>query len=226
MKKVTKKKESELKIELPKEIEIDQKVVDEFHKVFYPRHFTATWMGQPMQKNPLDLFMYSEILYECKPDLIVECGTAHGGSALYLAHLCDILQHGQILTVDIVRWVGFPFHPRITYYTGSSIDEKTISDVKNFASGFRKVMVILDSDHSRDHVFKELEEYSSLVTPSQYLIVEDSNVHGHPVREDHPPGPWEAVEKWLPKNEGFMIDKMCERYLLTFNPNGYLRRIK
>ena len=208
------------------EKKIDQKILDDFHEVFYPRHFTSTWMGYPMQKNPLDLFIYAEIVYECKPDLIIECGTAQGASALYLANLCDVLNHGQVITVDINKWVGVPLHPRITYYTGSSIEDKTVKDVHSFAGGFHKVMVILDSDHTMPHVFKELTAYSDLVTPGQYLIVEDCNIHGHPVRTDQPPGPYEAVQKWIPKNEGFVIDKTCERYLITFNPNGYLRRVK
>jgi cephalosporin hydroxylase len=206
--------------------EANQEVVDEFHELFYPLHFSTTWMGFQLMKNPLDLAIYQEIIYECKPDLIVECGTAFGGSALYLAHLCDILNHGQVVTIDVSKWVGVPIHPRITYYTGSSTAEKTITDIKNFANGFRKVMVILDSDHAMEHVYKELESYSKMVTPGQYMIVEDSNVHGHPVNKEHPVGPFEAVQKWIPKHEEFYIDKACERYLVTFNPNGYLRRVK
>lgn len=202
----------------------EQKVIDDFHAAFYPQHFQSFWMGMEMQKNPLDLFIYQEILYECKPDLIIECGTWRGGSALYLANLCDLLQHGMVLTVDINRWVGFPQHPRIVYMTGSSTDKSVFKQVTDFAAGFRRVMVILDSDHTKPHVLRELELYSQLVTSRQYLIVEDSNIHGHPVRTDLPAGPYEAIESWLPKQEDFVIDKACERYLLTFNPNGYLRR--
>lgn len=177
-----------------------------------------------MQKCPLDLFMYQEILYEQKPDLVIECGTWHGGSALYLAHLMDIMQHGMVISIDINRWVGFPQHSRIVYLTGSSTDKTVFKNVSDMAAGFRKVMVILDSDHGRDHVLRELELYSTLVTERQYLIVEDSNVHGHPVRPDHPAGPWEAIEKWLPTQEDFRRDRECERFLLTFNPGGYLKR--
>ena len=208
------------------ENKIDQVVVDAFHKMWYPIQFGVTWMGHEMQKYPTDLFMYQEILYECRPDLIIECGTWKGGSALYMAHLCDILQHGQILSIDINQWMGRPLHQRISYYAGSSVAEKTVEDVKNFATGFRKVMVILDSDHTRDHVLKELDAYSELVVRGQYLIVEDTNIHNHPVRSDFPPGPFEAIQKWIPKHEEFIIDKSCERFLLTHNPSGYLRRMK
>jgi cephalosporin hydroxylase len=204
---------------------VDQSVVDAFHKLWYPRQ-QIWWMGTDMQKCPMDLFMYQEILYECKPDLIIEFGSWHGGSALYLAHLCDILNHGMVLTVDINRFMGFPQHTRIMYLTGNSVSADITKMVKGVAEGFRRVMVILDSDHSKAHVQKELEIYSELVTPQQYMIVEDCNVHGHPVREDHPAGPYEAVEAWLPKNPDFVRDEACERFLLTFNPGGYLRRIK
>jgi cephalosporin hydroxylase len=202
------------------------RIIEDFEKLFYNCQFTTMWMGYSLMKNPLDLWIYQEILYECRPDLIIECGTAKGGSALYLAHLCDIMQHGQIVTVDIQKWVGCPFHQRITYYTGSSTDEKTVREVKGYANGFRKIMVILDSDHAKKHVLNELEAYSPIVTPGQYLIVEDTNVHGHPVRDDHGPGPWEALDAWLPKNENFVVDRFCERYLCTHNPRGYLRRMK
>lgn len=200
-----------------------QIAVDNFHEVFYEKQM-CWWMGVSMQKNPLDLFMYQEILYECKPDLVIECGTWHGGSALYLANMMDILQHGMVVTVDVNRWVGFPLHPRIFYVTGSSVDKKTSQQVADIAGGFRKVMVILDSDHTKEHVSKELELYAPLVTPNQYLIVEDTNIHGHPVRRDLPPGPFEAVQKWLPSQDDFRVDKDCERFLMTFNPSGYLRR--
>lgn len=202
----------------------DQKVIDAFHSLWYPRQ-QCWWMGTEMQKCPLDLFMYQEIIYECHPDLIIECGTWRGGSALYLAHLCDILQHGMVLTIDINRWIGFPVHPRIVYLTGSSTDKGVFGQAQTFTGGFRNVMAILDSDHTKEHVLKELELYSGLVTPRQYLIVEDTNIHGHPVRGDLSAGPYEAIEAWLPKQEEFVRDRNCERFLMTFNPGGYLRRM-
>lgn len=200
-------------------------IVDEFHRLWYPNQ-QCWWMGVEMQKCPMDLFMYQEIIYECKPDLIIECGTWKGGSALYLANLCDLLHRGQIVTIDINRWLGFPIHPRINYLTGSSVDPSVVEQVKGLADSFRNVMVILDSDHTKSHVLAELEAYSELVTPRQYLIVEDTNIHGHPVREDLPPGPHEAVDEWLAKHGDFIRDSVCERFLMTFNPGGYLRRMK
>ena len=200
-------------------------ILDDFHRVWYPLQ-QLWWMGVEMQKCPMDLFMYQEILFECRPDLIIECGTWKGGSALYLAHLCELMRHGTVLTIDIKPWIGFPQHSRIVYLTGSDVEDNIFAQVKALAGGFRNVMVILDSDHTKPHVQKELELYSELVTPRQYLIVEDCNIHGHPVRDDLPPGPHEAVDSWLPKNDGFVRDPACERFLLSFNPGGYLRRIK
>jgi len=212
-------------VPLKREIDSSNAAVDEFHRLWYPRQ-QLWWMGHEMQKCPMDLFIYQEILYECRPDLIIECGTWRGGSALYLANCCDYMQHGMVLTIDINQWVGFPQHPRIMYLTGSSVAADTVKKVKMVADGFRRVMVILDSDHTKAHVLKELDLYSELVTPRQYLIVEDSNIHGHPVREDLPAGPWEAVEAFLPDHPEFVPDRESERLLMTLNPGGYLRRMK
>ncbi len=87
-------------------------------------------------------------------------------------------------------------------------------------------MVILDSDHSRDHVAKELELYADLVTPDSYLVVEDTNVNGHPVNRTHGPGPMEALDRFLASRNDFYRDRNRERYLMTFNPKGFLRRAK
>ena len=203
--------------------------VDEFHKIWYPLQGTVAWMGHELLKNPLDLWIYQEILWECRPDLIIESGTFKGGSALFLANMCDIMQHGQVLSIDINRIPTFPFHQRISYLTGSSVSEEVVKIVDGFCSSVRKVMVILDSDHTKQHVLDELHIYSHFVTPQQYMIVEDSNIHGHPVRDDLPAGPYEAITKFLTEEdnaERFISDSMCERFLMTFNPKGYLRRIK
>jgi cephalosporin hydroxylase len=136
------------------------------------------------------------------------------------------MQHGMVITIDNMRWVGLAPHPRVMYVTGSSVDRKIVEQVKDLAGSFRNRMVILDSDHSKAHVLKELDFYGDLVTPRQYLIVEDTNIHGHPVRTDLPAGPWEALERWLPEHPEFVRDETCERLLLTFNPGGYLRRMR
>jgi cephalosporin hydroxylase len=155
--------------------------------------------------------------------VIVETGTADGGSALFLASICDLLDHGEIVTVDIDERPR-PSHPRITYVGGSSIAPDVVTRVKEFVGDRAPVLVILDSDHTRDHVLEELHAYSSLVTSSSYLVVEDTNINGHPVLPDFGPGPMEALDTFLREDGDFSIDPDREKLLLTFNPRGYLRR--
>jgi len=203
-----------------------RETTDAFHKLFYPLHFTTKWMGNDLQKCPMDLLIYQEILWENRPDLLIECGTFKGASALFFAHMMDLLQRGTVLTIDLNRWAGFPIHPRVMYLTGSTTEEVTFKKVKEIAAGYRNIMVILDSDHQKDHVVKELDLYADLVTRAQYLVVEDTDVHGHPVCVEHPPGPWEAIEEWLPKHDEFYQDRVCERFLMTMHPGGWLRKVK
>jgi cephalosporin hydroxylase len=205
------------------------KTISDFHTLWYPLQSTTSWLGVDLMKNPMDLFIYSEIIYENKPDLIIECGTFRGGSALFLASICDLIHHGRVISIDINQNPALPIHNRIDYIIGSSIDENIVRMLYNIIQNCKKVMVILDSDHTKQHVLDEMSIYSQFVTQGQYLIVEDSNIHGHPVRGDLPEGPHEAIEEFLKDDENknnFIIDKTCERFLFTFNPNGYLRRIR
>ena len=156
--------------------------------------------------------------------MIIECGTSSGGSAYYLAGLMDLLGKGRIVTIDVVVCANLPAHPRIQYLTGSSISPEIVEMVKKNIQPGNSVMVILDSDHSAPHVLRELQIYSPLVTKGDYLIVEDSNLNGHPVWPAHGPGPMEAVQEFLATNNEFKIDKSREKFLVSFNPNGYLRR--
>jgi cephalosporin hydroxylase len=205
------------KIPLP-----EQKVVTE--EEFYGCSF-SNWLGYKMQKNPLDLLSYHNLIYDLRPDILIECGTWHGGSAYYFATLMDALNHGAVLTIDPWKWDLRPKHPRIYYIGESSVDEKTVALVGQHAVQVPRVMVILDSLHVREHVLKELDFYSPFVTPGSYLVVEDTNIHGHPLRLDLPEGPWEAVHEWLPEHPEFVIDKAMEPPISNC-PDGWLRRIK
>jgi len=200
----------------------------QFHKCYYhsrPKIWNNTyWLGVPVGKCVFDLWVYQEIITELRPDLIVETGTGHGGSTLFLASCCDLVGNGKVVTVDISDPSGKPEHERITYLQGSSVAPEIVSTIRSMAEDKDRVLVNLDSDHSRDHVLKELEIYSELVSPESYIIVEDSNVGGHPVKPNHYPGPMEAVEEFLKTNHSFTIDKSREKFLLTFNPKGYLKR--
>lgn len=186
---------------------------------------TTNWMGRPLLKWPCDLWIYQEIIHDTKPDLIIETGTNQGGSALYYAQLMDLLGHGRVVSVDITHPPGgLPTHPRIEFLQGSSTAPEIHAVLSEKVRQASRVMVILDSDHSRKHVARELDLYSGFVTDQCYLVVEDTNVNGHPVWRSHGPGPMEAVVEFLKKNPAFIVDRSKERYKMTLNPHGWLRR--
>jgi cephalosporin hydroxylase len=203
--------------------------VTHFHQLYYDSMDltwkNTYWMGTRVAKCPLDLWVYQEIVWETRPDLVVECGSAYGGSALFLASLFDHIGAGSVCTIDIAEVPDRPVHPRIRYLSGSSTDPDIVVRVERLAASADRVMVILDSDHSCEHVANELELYAGLVTPTCYLIVEDTNLNGNPiVVPGLGPGPGEAVAAFLERNRGFEVDHTREKLLLTFNPGGYLRR--
>jgi cephalosporin hydroxylase len=206
---------------------VSKTVANLFHRMYYgtpERTWERTsWLGSPLMKCPLDLWIYQELLARLRPDVILETGTNQGGSAHYLASICDLLGNGRVVTVDVTAKPNRPQHPRITYIEGSSTSEEVLSRMSAEASG--TVMVIVDSDHRRRHVLDELEAYAGLVTPRSYLIVEDTNINGHPARPQFGPGPMEAVEEFLGTHPEFRVDRECEKFLLTFNPSGYLQRV-
>ena len=177
-----------------------------------------------MMKCPLDLWIYQEIITEVKPDVIVECGTAYSGSAAYMASILELMGKGKVVTIDVVARPNRAQHERITYITGSSTDPDIVQQVKDLIGDAKTVMVILDSDHSYEHVKKELAAYADLVTPGSYLIVEDTNL-GHEVRKDYGRGPREAVADWIVGRKDYAIDRSRERFMLTYNPQGYLKRV-
>jgi cephalosporin hydroxylase len=195
-----------------------------FHKLGDQTYQNTWWRGVHVQKCPMDLWTYQEILWETKPDVLVECGTFKGGSAYYFASLMDGMGVGRVVTIDIEDKPAKPQHPRITYLLGSSTAPEILEKVKSLIRPGERVMVSLDSDHRAAHVQKELELYSPLVTPGMYLVVEDMHFNGHPILPKFGPGPTEAVEAFLKTNPPFERDRTRERFLLTFNPGGYLRR--
>lgn len=209
-----------------------KEIIDEFHKLYYmSATMGGTWndnhfLGYKILKCPFDQMVYQEIIYELKPDLIIETGTAFGGNALFMATLCDVIGKGNVVTIDTVVSGTLPKHKRIKYINGSSTDEKIVEKIKKLRKGKRKVMVILDSDHARDHVLEELKIYSKFVSKGSYLIVEDTNVNNNPVYPDHGPGPKEALDEWLQTNDKFEVDKSKEKHLFSFNTGGYLKKVE
>jgi len=203
------------------------RVVDKFHWLFYNSGVweNTYWLGSKCLKCPLDLWVYQEIISDLKPDIIIETGTYKGGSALFLASICDLLGKGITITIDIEKQIT-PKHERIKYVIGSSTDKQIINEIKYLINNKESIMVILDSDHSKEHVLKELKIYSEFVSVSSYLIVEDTNINGHPVLPNFGSGPMEAVDEFLKNNISFIRDKNKEKYFLSFNPRGFLRRVK
>ena len=206
---------------------LDRAAVSRAHDVLYGSDAwtKATWLGAQALKNPLDLWVYQEIMFETKPELVVETGTYRGGSASYLASLCDLLGRGEVISIDIEpARDDYPQHPRITYLAGrSSTEPAVVDEVRERAAG-RPILVILDSDHSQAHVESELAAYAPLVPVGCYVIVEDSNIGQ--IRKDLMPGPLEAIETFLAQTDEFVVDREREKFLITFNPSGYLRRVR
>lgn len=213
----------------------ERRITECFHDIYYSKldsgrglhTIVLSWMGYEMLKCPFDLWTYQELVVETRPDVILETGTYKGGSALFLANVCDLLDHGEVISVDVdaTHEVIRPRHPRITYLTGSSTAPDILARIEQILNGKTNVMVILDSDHRRDHVLNELRVYSRLVPVGGYVVVEDTNVNGHPTYPEFGPGPWEAVDDFLAADERFIADRTRERFILTMNPRGFLRRV-
>ena len=207
----------------------EQRVLTRFHQWYYDHSertwLNTRWLGARNAKLPSDLWVYQEIIYEVKPDILIEAGTFEGGSAYYFASLFDLMNKGRVVTIDIEDKPGKPQHKRITYLLGSSTSDEIYNQVKANIHPNDIVMVSLDSDHHRDHVLKELNLYGKLVTPGSYIVVEDSNVNGHPVAKDFGPGPMEALEEFLKNNPGFKSDLDREKFGVTFYPNGWIKRV-
>jgi cephalosporin hydroxylase len=188
------------------------------------------YMGIETMKFPTDMWVMQEILYENKPDVLIETGTWKGGSALYYAHLMDAMNHGWVLTVDNDNKKDLPIHDRILYLTGDCLSKEIVDSIKNFiAVKNSTVMVNLDSSHTKDHVLKEMELYGPLVTEGQYMVVEDGIV-GHPIKiKDKEgnlifPGPYEAIEEFLSNHSEFECDRTREKFQVIANIKGYLKR--
>jgi cephalosporin hydroxylase len=205
---------------------LDRAAIARAHDVFYGSDAwtQARWLGNQALKNPLDLWVYQEIMADTRPDVVIETGTWRGGSALFFASVCDLLGAGEVVSIDVAPMRDdYPQHPRITYLAGrSSTDPDVVAELTERTRG-RSTLIVLDSDHSQRHVEAELAAYAPLVPVGCYIVVEDSNIGQ--IRKDLLPGPLQAVETFLAGNSDFEIDREREKFLLTFNPSGFLRRV-
>lgn len=192
------------------------------------------FLGIRIQKNPNDLWMMQQILYDVQPDFVIEAGTAYGGSALYWAHVLDGLglEDSKVITIDIADrcqdarklplWQKY-----VEFIHSSSTDPDTVRRIAERVEG-KKVLVVLDSWHADHHVLAELEAYGPMVSPGSYIVVEDTHMDllGM-VPEGAEAGPGRAVKTYLEQRGGqelFEVDVERESMVLTFNPGGFLRR--
>lgn len=203
--------------------------------------YNFSWMGRPVIQLPQDMMAMQEIIWDVKPQLIIETGIAHGGSLVFYASMLELLGGNRsVLGIDIdIRFhnrsaiMAHPMYKRIEMLEGSSIDKGIVAQVAQFAHGKSPVMVVLDSNHSHDHVLSELKAYAPLVTRGSYLVVFDTLVEDMPedMFSDRPWGkgnnPKTAVWEFLKSNDRFEVDKEIEnKLLITVAPDGYLKCIK
>jgi len=204
--------------------------------------YNFSWLGLPIIQFPQDIVALQEIIWEVKPDLIIETGIARGGSLVFSASMLELLGNdGQVLGIDIdIREhnrkaiEAHPMAKRITMLQGSSIDSEVIRQVYDIAKNKEKVLVLLDSNHTHNHVLAELRAYASLVSVNSYCIVFDTVIEDMPADYEWKDRPWgkgnnpkTAVWEFLKENDNFVIDKSIQyKLLITVAPDGYLKRVK
>ncbi len=201
------------------------KIISDFNKLYhglYRQTWCATaWKGINILKPPTDIWIYQEIIERHKPDLIIETGTMRGGGAVFLDDMCKLMNpNGRVISIDVdrERIDKRAFDSNVKFITGSSTSQEVFIEIQAHIAAYKceRVMVILDSDHSEEHVTNELNIFSVLVTKGMALIVEDtSNAEGAKV----------AVEKWLPNHPEYTTDIGCEKFMLTFHRGGYLEKV-
>lgn len=209
----------------------------------YSYHFE--WMGRPIIQYPQDMVAVQELLWSVQPELVIETGIAHGGSLIFSASMLELIAisggaSGQVVGIDIdIRAhnrTAIETHPmfrRITMFEGSSTAPDVVAQVQEVAQGKKSVLVMLDSDHTHEHVLAELEAYAGLATVGSYCVVFDTSVELMP--EDHSASrrwgkgnnPQTAVRDYLTRHPEFMIDRALEdKLLITVAPDGFLKRIR
>jgi cephalosporin hydroxylase len=217
---------------------------NEIVKLKFPYNFF--WLGVPIIQEPQDMQAVQEIIWEVKPDFIIETGIAWGGSIIFSASIlalleaCGEIENGQVVGIDVdIRAhnkkaiLAHPLSKKITMLEGSSIDGEIIKKVSDLAKTKKRVLVCLDSNHTHDHVLAELKAYAPLVSVGSYCIVGDTGVEDLPAgsTSDRPWGkgnnPKTATQEFLKKNKKFKTDETIpSKIMFTGTPYGYLKRIK
>ena len=204
--------------------------------------YNFKWLGRPIIQYPQDIIAMQEIIWDIKPDLIIETGIAHGGSLILYASLLELIGNGEVLGIDIdirqhnkEQIENHSMFKRIKMIEGSSVDPLIIDQVKKIAEGKDRIIVLLDSNHTYEHVLAELNAYASLVSLNSYIVVFDTIVENLP--EDYMPGekrawgvgnnPMTSVDEFLKTNTNFEIDHSIDsKVLISVAPRGYLKRIR
>lgn len=210
------------------------------HKYYWVHQ--TNWMGEPCLQLPQDMFALQEAVFKSRPDYIIESGVAWGGTMLFLASILKMLGGTKIIGVDVfipedlrARLLApeNPVRDMIQLIDGSSTDVNIVEMIKEIVGSDKKVLVLLDSDHTHDHVLKELQLYAPFVGVGQYLICGDTTIERQPPAEERPRewgkgnNPATALKEFLGDSSDFEVDYEIEnKLLLTNNPGGYLRRIR
>lgn len=204
----------------------------------YKYSYNFTWMGLPVVQFPQDLVAMQEVIWEVKPDLIIETGVARGGSMAFYASMLELLgEDGKVVGVDIdlrphnrAALEAHPLFHRMELLAGSSTAPEVVDAVKVLARGRERILVALDSNHTHQHVLDELRLYGPLVTPGSYMVVFDTIVEELPADTflDRPWGPGDnpasAVAAFLEESDAFEVDRFLdEKLLITVAQGGFLR---
>ncbi len=193
---------------------------------FQKESWNSTYFGIQTIKTPIDFWIYTEIIYKIHPDVIIEIGNFKGGATLALAHMLNNIGKGRVIGVDINHNLiaeKVRKNQAITLVTGDACG--VFSKVKGMVKSDETVLIIEDSAHTYQNTLNVLRTYGTLVSKGSYFIVEDSICH-HGLEVGPKPGPYEAVEKFISENKDFIIDRTKERFLITWNPKGYLYKVK
>ena len=187
----------------------------------------STYFGIEAWKCPNDFWMYQEIIFETRPDVIVEIGTNSGGGTLALAHLCENMKHGRVISIDLsLKKLAPSVRARTDIHFIEADARECFDEVRELIGPDERVMIIEDSAHTYDITLALLRLYSPLIKPGDYFIVEDSICgHGLTVPTRPSPSAYEAIETFIDENEEFVIDRDRERFLITWNPKGFLQRV-
>lgn len=229
--------------EMYRDAELRQKSLDwMLHADKYKYTYNFSWMGRPIIKYPQDVVIMQELIWNVRPDLIIETGIAHGGSIIFSSSMMELLGNGgKVMAVDIdIRKHNrdeiekHPMMKNITMLEGSSIDEKIVQQIADYAKGFKKIMVVLDSNHSHEHVYRELEMYTPLVSVDSYILLPDTFVEFFPKGYvtnrpwDVGNNPYTAMEAFLKTTDQFIKDESITNKLLITEAfgGGYLKRVK